>query len=98
VILGAKMIMRLLTYAFSVVVLSREMLIIVESSVIRSHIHQIPYNRISRVSSRETVLHRVFGMGSLEIHAGERDVPLKVGPIPRFPELISRLSAEVSKR
>jgi hypothetical protein len=98
VILGAKMILQLLTYVFSVVVLSREMLIIVESSILGSRIHQIPYNRISRVSSRETILHRALGMGFLEIHDGERNVPLTFGPIPRFPALISRLAAEVSKR
>jgi hypothetical protein len=97
-LITASALLRLMKYAFSVLLLSPDRLIIVESNLLRTQIHQIPYERIFRVSVRETILHRALRLGALEILTGERDAPLRFGPVPRFPSLVSLLMAAPEKK
>jgi hypothetical protein len=90
-LVSVKGLLQVMKYAFSVLLLCPERIIIVESNLFRSSIHQIPYDKIFRVSARETIVHRVLRLGTLEILTGERDTPLRFGPAPRFSHLISRL-------
>ena len=98
ILVMAKALLQLLKYAFSVAVLSDDRLIVVESSLFVTRIHQIPYDRIFRVSARENVAYRLLGLGTLEILTGERDAPLRFGPAPRFPSLVSALMPLIVKK
>jgi hypothetical protein len=96
ILVSARTLLQLLKYAFSVVLLSDDGLIIVDSNLLSSRIHQIPYGKIFRVSVRETILHRVLRLGTIEILTGERDTPLRFGPVPRFPSLVSALMPAIA--
>jgi membrane protein YdbS with pleckstrin-like domain len=98
ILVSARTLLQLLKYAFSVVVLSDDGLIIVDSNLLSSRIHHIPYDRIFRVSVRETILHRVLRLGTIEILTGERDTPLRFGPVPRFPSLVAALMPAIAKK
>jgi hypothetical protein len=97
-LITAKALLQLLKLAFSVAVLAEGRLIIIESSLLLTRIHQIPYDRISRASVRENILYRFLRLGSLEILTGERDAPLRFGPAPRFPSLVSALMPLIVKK
>jgi hypothetical protein len=98
VLVSIKTLLLLLARAFSVIFLSNDRLVIVESNFFASRIHQIPFDEISRVSARESILHRVLKLGTLEIATGERDAPLRLGPIPRFPSLFAAVLSAVEKK
>jgi membrane protein YdbS with pleckstrin-like domain len=98
ILVSVRTLLRLLKCAFSVVLLSDDGLIIVDGNLLSSRIHQIPYDRISRVSARETILHRVLRLGTLEILTGERDAPLRFGPVPRFPSLVAALMPAIAAK
>ncbi len=98
ILVSARTLLQLLKYAFSVVLLSDDGLIIVDSNLLSSRIHQIPYGKIFRVSVRETILHRVLRLGTIEILTGERDTPLRFGPVPRFPSLVAALMPAIAAK
>jgi hypothetical protein len=91
-------LLRIMKSFFGVVVLSPGVLIVVESNIVASRIHQIPFDRIFRVSARETILHRVLRLGILEILTGEKTEPFRFGPVPRFPSLVAKLMGAISQK
>jgi hypothetical protein len=98
VLISIKIFLRLLKYIFSLFVLSNDRLIIIESNFFKSRIHHIPYGKISRLSATETFVHKTLKLGNIEILAGQRELPLKFGPIPHFPSFITQLTSLIQKR
>ena len=98
ILISIKALLKLLKYIFSLVVLLTDRLLIIESNFLKSRIHHIPYARISRLSVNETIAHKILRLGNLEILTGQRETPLKFGPIPHFPVFIAKLTSLIQKR
>ena len=98
ILLSIKFLLQLMKYIFSFLVLSTDRLIIIESNFLRSRIHHIPYAKIFRLSTDETIVHKALKLGNIEILTGEREVPLKFGPIPHFPSFISQITSLIQKK
>ncbi len=86
----------LLRYLFSVVVLTDDRMILVKSNLLFSQIHQVPYNQILRLSTKETLLHRLLRIGTIEIQTGERSDVFRFGPVGGFQRLIALATQELT--
>ncbi len=92
-----RLLLVLVRLAFGVLALLPDRLLVVESNFLRSRIHHIPYGKILHLSADETIVHKILGLGYIEVFTGERPVPLRFGPIPGFPTFIARTTARMRK-
>ncbi len=93
--LGVHSFLLLLRYCFSVAVLLEDRVMLVKSNLLLSHIHQIPYAQILRFSVKETVLHRLLRIGTVEIQTGERNQAFRFGPIAGFQRFVATATQEL---
>lgn len=88
-------LLRVLRYTFSFAVIDEELLILVDSHlVVRKH-HEIPLAHIARVTVRESILHRLAGVGAVEIATSDSGVVHRFGPVWRFGRFCAHLSESV---
>lgn len=98
ILVSIKFLLQLIKYILGLLVLATDRLIIIESNFLKSRIHHIPYSKIFRLSTNETIAHKILKLGNIEIFTGEKEVPLKFGPIPHFPSFISQLTSLIQKK
>jgi len=96
-VLGVLVALRLLAYLAGLVlgglVLLPDRLIAAEWGLFAARIHHVPYSRVLRLSTEETMLHRVLGVGNLRVFTSGAREQVCIGPLPGFPALLARLVA-----
>lgn len=92
-----KLLLYLARLVLGVIVLLPDRLVVAERGLLKSRIHHVPYSRVLRLSTEETVFHRALGVGNLRIFTSEAGTPVRIGPLPGFPALLSRLIASLDQ-
>ena len=98
VLVDIQLLLKLIRLPLCAMILLPDRLVAVESNLLKVRIHHIPYSKILRISGTVTIVQRIFKLGNIEIFTGERDKPLKFGPLPAFPIMLSRITYLIRKR
>lgn len=85
----ARAALAILRLALSRVVLLSDRLVVVEHVLFYSRVHHIRYDRIARLSLRNSLLHRLADLGWVAIVTGDREKPVTIGPVVRVSRFIA---------
>lgn len=86
---------------FSFAVIAHDRLVLVESYLVSRRVDEFPLARIARLTTRDTLLHRLVGIGTLEVatsdHATDRHTTngRRFGPVGRFGRFSATLTDAV---
>ena len=88
VLVVARAAVAILRLALSRVVLLSDRLVVVEHVLFHSRVHHIRYDRIARLSLRNSILHRLADVGWVAIVTGENEKPVTIGPVVKVSRFI----------
>lgn len=81
----------------SFALITDERLVLVESYLVYRRVDEFPLSRVARITIKDSVLHRLLGLGTVEISTSDHVTSRRFGPLGRFGQFRVTLSNAVGR-